>query len=307
MPDYSVVFTGPNGQLYHDRNFTQPFTPEEMQRIWQQRSTYPGAQPGGGPANTNYPSQQNWPGGNMPTYDLNYTPGNDAGYVDPFRSDAGLSSGNPSDGIDWTRLLVQLGLNFASNKLLNKKTSEEKRLTQYSTAPYASSEIQGFLPPALQENFTGPITLQGLMAIAELLRNPGGMRSGVADAIRPRLAQESATIAQNYRGIQSNQAGAAARGNLPVSIKSALQSALDVAQERAQRGARQTALSESESLRREDIGQTYKLLDTLLQFTSSGRGQAIPGLQAAAQMAGNRQAAQQASYGTILSNVFPSK
>jgi hypothetical protein len=190
------------------------------------------------------------------------------------------------------------------NKFLGGKTTEESQLSRMSRAPYESSEIQNFLPAALQTGATNPILQSGIANIGELIRNPGGLNPAVADAIRARLAAESQNIAQNYRGIASNQAGAAARGNLPVSLKGALQSALDISQERAQRGARGAALAESETLRREDVGQMYKLLDTLLQFTSSGRGQAIPGLNAAAQMSGQRQAAQQASYASILGSLF---
>ena len=109
----------------------------------------------------------------------------------------------------------------------------------------------------------------GMEGIAELLRNPGGLSPGVADAIRARLAEESQSIAQNYRGIESNMAGRAARTNAPVSIKNSLASALDVAQERAQRGARQTALTESDTLRRQDLSQVYALLDAPPHFTSS--------------------------------------
>lgn len=288
----------------------QAWAAQNPERAAQLQQNYNPLQPSGGSPNYQPPNQQNWPGGNMPIYDMDPTLG---GFNNPFNPGAGPNYGmdtggsNPSSGtggFDWQKLLINLGLNFAANKVLGGRTSEEKALREFSTAPYESGNIQQFLPPALRENITGPMTLQGLMRIAEMLRNPGGLRGDVADAIRPRLAQESQTIAQNYRGIGSNQAGMLARTNAPVSIKNALQSALDVAQERAQRGARQTALSESEGLRREDTGQTYKLLDALLQFTSSGRGQAIPGLARSAEMSGTRQAAQQASYGNILSNIW---
>jgi len=199
-------------------------------------------------------------------------------------------------------MAIKFGLGLAANKFLGGRTSEERAQSRFATAPYSSDVIQGFLPPALRDQFTGPMLTSGMEGIAELLRNPGGLSPGVADAIRARLAEESQSIAQNYRGIQSQQAGAAARGNVPTSIKGALQSALDVAQERAQRGARQTALTESDTLRRQDLSQVYALLDALLQFTSSGRGQATAGLGAAAQSSAQRQAAMMALIGNLLSS-----
>ena len=240
--------------------------------------------------------------------------GGAAGWIDPFLADAGLgaagagaaTAGTAAGSMPWWKqAAIKAGLGLVADKLLGGRTSEERALSKFSTAPYSSGTIQGFLPPALQDRFTGPMLTSGMGGIAELLRNPGGLSPTVADAIRPRLAAESQSIAENYRGIGSNWAGMAARTNAPVSIKGALASALDVAQERAQRGARQTALTESEGLRREDIGQTYKLLDTLLQFTSSGRGQAIPGLGAAANASAERQASRMAGLGNILSNIWP--
>jgi hypothetical protein len=185
-------------------------------------------------------------------------------------------------------------------------TREERDLRKISTAPFSSGTIQGFLPGPLRAPFTDPILGAGIEGIGDLIRNPGGLSPTVSDAIRQRLAAESESIAQNFRGIGANQAGRAARENVPVSIKTALGSALDVAQERAQRGARREALIDSDALRRQDLGQTYNLLDALLQFTSSGRGQAIQGLGAASNNAQQRQASNLAAFGSLLSNVrFP--
>lgn len=130
------------------------------------------------------------------------------------------------------------------------------------------------MPPALQWGNVGPDVTRGIQNIGQLLQNPGGLSPNVADAINPRLAAESQNIAANFRGIGSNQAGAAARGNLPTSIKAALSSALDIAQERAQRGARGEALQQSETLRRQDMSQVYDLLNSILGFLSSARGSA---------------------------------
>lgn len=180
-------------------------------------------------------------------------------------------------------------------------TGAERQLREISTAPFESGLIQGFLPPSLQLPTTGPILGAGVRGIGELIRQPGMLSPTVADAIRQRLAVESENIAQNFRGIGAQQAGAAARQNIPVSIRTALGSALDVAQERAQRGARRGALIESEQLRRQDLEQTFRILDAILQFTSAGRGQAVAGLGAAAGTAAQRRAANLAFFGSLLS------
>lgn len=176
--------------------------------------------------------------------------------------------------------------------LFGGKTGAEKNLQDLSKAYYGGSLIQRFLPPALRHDVTGPILGEGVQGIGELLKNPGGLGGNVAEAINPRLASESESIARNYRGLQQEEAGAAARGNAPVSIKNALQAALGVDHERAQREARRGALSESEQLRRTDLEQTYKLLDAILGFISSGRGQGIQGLGTASNVGQQRQAGQ---------------
>lgn len=180
-------------------------------------------------------------------------------------------------------------LGGAFSGLFGGKTSEEKNLGQWSRAAYSSEDIQRFLPPELRAKFSGPLLTAGMQRIASLLNNPGGISPTIADALRPWLSQESQSIGQNYRNLASNQAGALARGNAPVSIKTALQSALDVAQERAQRQARGEAMTQSEQLRRSDLDQFYKLLDALFQFTSAGRGTAVQGLAAASNAGVQRQ------------------
>lgn len=191
----------------------------------------------------------------------------------------------------WGNLAIQAGGAYFADRSLNRATGSERDLRTLATAPYESSVMQGFLPPELRGIDLRP----GIAQILDLMARPGGLSPAVLEAILPRLAAESESIATNFRGIRSNQAGAAARGNLPISIKTALGSALDVAQERAQRSARREALADSDALRREDIGQTYRLLDTILQYQSSGRGQAIPGLQSTAGAEQNRQASRLAA------------
>ena len=141
-------------------------------------------------------------------------------------------------------------------------------------SPIESWYDQRHLPEPLQFKNTYPGLQAGIQNIGELMRNPGGLGGGLADAIRPRLASESESIAQQFRNLMQNQQGALARGNAPVSIKAALEQALGINQERAQRGARREAIMDSEQLRRQDTDQTYKLLQTILQFIQSGRGQA---------------------------------
>jgi hypothetical protein len=184
---------------------------------------------------------------------------------------------------------------------LGFETESEKRLRRQSTAQFGNFLNQRFLPPSLREDQTGGFLQSGVQQIGDLIRNPGGLSSTVSSAIAPRLATESEGIARDFRGIRQNQTGAAARSNLPVSIKASLESALDVAQSRAQRGARRAALSESEELRRSDLNKTFAILDSILQFMSSGKGQAIQGLGTGAQIAQQRNAATQRFIGSLLS------
>ena len=153
-----------------------------------------------------------------------------------------------------------------------------RELERIAEANFTDFRLQKFLPPSLRFDQTGGILKGGIQRIGELIRNPGRLSSSVSDAVRPRLAAESETIAGNFRGIKANQAGAAARSNLPVSIKNSLSSALDVAQSRAQRGARREALTDSDRLRRDDLNQTFKILQTIMNFLNSGRGQASQNL-----------------------------
>jgi hypothetical protein len=191
--------------------------------------------------------------------------------------------------------------NFFSD-LFGGSSTAEKNLGKVSTAPFESDFLQGALPPSLRLGATGDMLGAGVQGIGDLLRNPGGLSPNVADAIKARLAVTSEGIARDFRGIRSQQAGAGARGNVPISIRTALDSALNVAQERAQRGARRGALMDSETLRRQNLSQVYALLDAILQFQSSARGQGIAGLGAAANLANLRAAGKQAFVGSVLSS-----
>lgn len=186
-----------------------------------------------------------------------------------------------------------------AQKLLDHGQSVGKDL---SRSPYESGDLQRYLPPELRSGVTGPLIGSGISGIGELLRNPGSLSPNVLDAIRPRLAAESQNIAQNYRGIASNQAGAAARSNLPVSIKTALQSALDVAQERAQRGARTEALAQSDTTRRADLERVFQILDAILQFQQAGRGTATAGLGPGTALQSQKTASMMALIGSLLNS-----
>ena len=203
----------------------------------------------------------------------------------------------------WGALIGAAVSLYTSKKASDSQKKAAKQLANIAAGRFEAEETQRFLPPSLRYDQVGSTLETGLQGIGDLIRNPGRLSPTVADAIRQRLAGESENIAQNFRGIGSQQAGQAARGNVPVSIKGALESALAVAQERAQRGARREALMDSDTLRRQDLGQTYSLLDTILQYISSGRGQAIPGLGAAADIRARGDAALAAGVGSAASNV----
>ena len=200
-----------------------------------------------------------------------------------------------------TAAVIAGGAALAGGLLSKSKVS--RKLERLSSAGFDTNTIQRLLPPELRANRTGAIIDTGIQGIGDLIRNPGGLSPNVLDAIRPRLAAESESIAGNFRGIQAQRAGAAARSNTPVSLRDAVARAIDVAQERAQRGARREALTDSEELRRRDLGQTFTLLDSILQFISSARGQGIPGLAAAAGIDQRRQASNLAGVGNLVSNL----
>ena len=185
------------------------------------------------------------------------------------------------------------------NTIIGGETGAEKELARFSTRGFTSRAIQSFLPGALRLQTTDPILQSGIQGIGDLIQNPGRLAPNVSDAIRQRLATTSEGIATNFRGIRAQQAGSAARGNLPLSIRTALGSALDVAQSRAQRGARREALSDTDQLRRQDLSQVFSILDAILGFTSSGRGAGLQGLGQAAQSSAQRQASFQALLGSL--------
>lgn len=210
----------------------------------------------------------------------------------------GGSMASEGGGGMWGELL-KTGVGTLLGSALNKQQAPGKDL---SRAPFESGDLQRYLPAELRAGQTGPMIGAGVQGIGELLRNPGGLAPNVAEAINPRLSAESANIAQNFRNLQSNQAGAAARGNLPVSLKGALSSALDVAQERAQRGARSEAMTQSETLRRSDLEQVFNILNAILQFQQAGRGTATAGIGAGTALQSQQNAATMALLSSLLTS-----
>jgi hypothetical protein len=178
--------------------------------------------------------------------------------------------------------LATAGYNYyKGSKAKQKAQSESDRLKYEASRPF--EDLQFYLPPELRREQAGPLIGAGMEGIGNLIRNPGQLSSQVSSSVAPQVAAQSQGIAQDFRNQATNQAGAAGTNNLPSSLKALLQSAMGSSQEQAQRGARTQGLGSTDQLKREDLQHTYKLLDTIMQFISSGRGQAIPGLVGAAQ------------------------
>src|SRR5688572_24660013 len=128
MPSYTPIYRGPNGQFYHDRNYTQPFTQAEMQAFYGANPDF-GTIPGNQPVGYRPPTQQNWPsGGGMPNYAPYGWDPTGGQYGVPGNNPFGpLSQGsNPGDGMQfggnqqgsgmsdfWKQMLVNTGLNLA--------------------------------------------------------------------------------------------------------------------------------------------------------------------------------------------------
>lgn len=173
-------------------------------------------------------------------------------------------------------------------------------VAQLAGAHWDSERIQRYLPEILRSGSVNPALFAGMQGITNLLQHPGSLSPTVADAIRPQLTQESQQIGQNFRNMGANQAGAAARQNLPVSIQAALQQALDVEHSRAQRGAQQGALAQSAQLQRSDLENFYKLLDQMGNFGSTARGQGIQGLAGAQSSDAGKQGAMMSTIGSVM-------
>lgn len=119
-----------------------------------------------------------------------------------------------------------------------------------------------------------PAVATGLEGIASLIQRPGALSPNIASAIQPRVAMESEATARNFANLLQEQAGMAARTNLPLSFKNALAAGTGIAGERAQRDIRRGAMAESEGLRRDDLSQVYELLDRLMQARGLGAQEA---------------------------------
>ena len=142
---------------------------------------------------------------------------------------------------------------------------------------FANFQTQRLLPRAFRQSSRGgivdPFIRSGLQGIGQLIQNPGGLAPNVGAAIGPRLSIESERIGRNLRGQQSEAQGNLSRsglGNTP--FAAALNVALERAAARDQSVARRSALSETDQLRRQDLGQVFQLLQAQLSFLNSGRG-----------------------------------
>lgn len=192
---------------------------------------------------------------------------------------------DPNAEYDWSSLPI--GGNFPS-------------LQSLLTSPFESRGIQSLLPYSLQYRNTGDMLNNAIQEIGKLLASPGSTSENLSGNIAERLASDNAVIGQNYSNMAAEQSGAAARGNVPVSIKGALQRALETNERRARGDTMRGAISESEAKRREDLQQAYNVLDMILQFLSSARGQAVQGTNAAEAISSQNSAADMASISALL-------
>jgi hypothetical protein len=175
---------------------------------------------------------------------------------------------------------ISLADKFTSGSGAVKQSRQSEKLAK---ASFNDVTLQKLLPPSLRfvsgnrfEGFT-PTQLSGdvqagVQGIGNLIKSPGTLSPTVANALSAMLSRQSFGIAQKGRG---SQVGADPLRSL----------ALNLAQEGGQRTAREGALGESDVLKRQDLGQTFNILDAVLQFLSSGRGQTIAGLQGSGQLA----------------------
>ena len=193
---------------------------------------------------------------------------------------------------------------YKGSKDKSKAKAEADRLKYESRRPY--EELQFHLPPELRMGQTGPLIGAGMEGIGNLIRNPGGLSSQVGTSVAPGIAMASQDVAQQFRNQATNQAGAAGANNLPPSVKALLQAIQGTSQEGAQRGVQAKGLGQTDQVKREGLQHTYKLLDTIMQFLASGRGQTIPGLIGAAQNRSENyqrsSAANMASLASLLQN-----
>ena len=199
-------------------------------------------------------------------------------------------------------------------------------LVKLLSSPFESFQIQKLLPPSLRSAFptegrrrsrssieSGDITPflnAGIQGIGQRAARPGLLSPQIAQALQAQFALASQGLAGTSRATAAklaNRLGATGAGS---GAKATAGAAGLVGQERAQRGLRGKGLLQTGQLQRADQQQTFNLLDTILQFISSGRGQNIQGLRGAGQLAIGQQAftnqqraANIASLGSALSSI----
>jgi hypothetical protein len=203
---------------------------------------------------------------------------------------------------------------------------EQEDLVKLLSSPFESFQIQKLLPPSLRSFFpakrgkrskTGienanitPALTAGIQNIGRLAAQPGTLSPEIAAALQARFSQASQGLASGSQNNLQQLLNRLAAGNASSSAVNTAGAAGLVSQERGQRGLRGQGLSQTDQLQRADSQQVFNLLDTLLQFISSGRGQNVQGLAGAGQLAvgqqaitNQQQAAQIASLGSALSSI----
>lgn len=135
-----------SNQQYYD-NLWNDFVAQNPQYANFGRQGNPELLPSGGSPNYQPPSQQNWPGGNVPTFDLNYTPGM------PSQQEYGQSGGNPQGGwanTFWGQALINAGLNFVGGKLQDRATGKANRANQKAVQDRIRQALQELSPQQIQ-------------------------------------------------------------------------------------------------------------------------------------------------------------
>jgi len=195
------------------------------------------------------------------------------------------------------------------NPNISSNSEDQYKLLTY---PFNSGAIQALLPASLKfgpipKGMPGwkarsspyepgniePFINSGVRQLGLLSAFPGVLNPQVAPALKAGTAMQSTQAAQNdtaqaQRVMNRLASTGGSQGANPLAT-----AAMNLSADASQRGVRGAALSQTDQLKRSDTQQTYNLLDAVLKFISSGRGQSVAGLQGAAQLAQSQKAIQQ--------------
>lgn len=181
--------------------------------------------PSGGSPSYSPPSQQNWPGGNVPiNYDLNYTPGMPS--YSEYGQGGGQQGGNSWADTFWGQTLINAGLNFVGGKLQDRATSKANEANQQAAKErimQALAELnpqqiaalaRAFMPEVMQT--AGPLmqtNLQGL-AVSQARQGLAGTPYGLtAEAgLRGYMANQASSEAFRMATALANQRASAITG-----------------------------------------------------------------------------------------------